>query len=314
MDADCKETRREGHQIIAIVFAVSYAMVDINCILAALLFIVGSAIELAFFHLYRNREHFNFSDFTNLDPAYLQTEWEFLREHSSLELASGITNALAWFVFAIPIIKVAWIQSCGGSRQLGVHVSIAAFAVGGSICELLSRLLYIGSMDAMEWLSTDFNLANWTSVDSNDQIGWRTLGMIQIAVSGLMLWIDAVEWLFLTGIFMLLFASVRNDSKGDRVFAMRWAYFGLFLAMLGIVEFAASLLRFQSWRTFSTIASGIGGLNRLFLFPIWLVWLGRQLPKAEAMVTMRLNESQSKCGRRDDNQNITESSETLTYS
>ena len=102
--------------------------------------------------------------------------------------------------------------------------------------------------------------------------------MIAVAVSGLILWIDAVEYLFLSGIFILLALSIRTDNQ---LFTMKWAKFGIVLAVLGIIDFAVSILRFDNWGVFSTIGVLINILNQLILFPVWLIWLGRQLPKAE---------------------------------
>jgi hypothetical protein len=192
------------------------------------------------------------------------------------------------------VIKVTWIQSNAGRHQLGLHISIVVLALAGSFSELLSRLLVLGSTNALEWMAGSFNLDDWNVTSTaNDEIGWRTLEMIDIAISGLLLWIDAVEYLFLSSILILLFFSIRSTS-GYRVFGMRFAYFGIFIACLGIIEFAAAIMRFENWGTYSTIGFIINVLNQLILFPVWLVWLGRQLPKAEAMALIRATANENK--------------------
>jgi hypothetical protein len=151
-------------------------------------------------------------------------------------------------------------------------------------------------------MAGSFNLDNWNVTNTgNDEIGWRTLEMIDIAISGLLLWIDAIEYLCLSAILILLLVSIRN-SQGYKLFGMRWAYFGLVMACLGIIEFAAAILRFENWGTFSAIGFFINVLNQLFLFPIWLIWLGRQLPKAEAVALTRPANDEHK---------ITESSDSV---
>ena len=108
-----------------------FKMIDITCVVAATLFEISNVIFFVFYAKYRNRSHFDYQTFTQLDPSYIQEEWEFRFNNRSLELASGIINALAWLVLAMPILQAAWIQSNRGKRQLGIHVGIAVLALGG---------------------------------------------------------------------------------------------------------------------------------------------------------------------------------------
>jgi hypothetical protein len=167
-----------------------------------------------------------------------------------------------------------------GTRSIGLHVTVGMFAIGGATTELLSRLIYIGSSNAMEWMSKDFNLSNWLGGGQGDDLGWKSLELVHIAVRGILLWVDAIEWLFLAGIFTLLGVSVLGGT--EQLFGLRWAGFGAVMAVLSVFDFAAEILRFESWRTFSEVAMLISAINRLVLFPIWLLWLSRLLPKAEA--------------------------------
>ena len=185
------------------------------------------------------------------------------------------------------VIKVAWIQSNYGTRMMGLHITVVVLALGGSFAELSSRLLALGSNNALTWMASKFNLEDWNTVtnstnsdgDANDMIGWRTLQMMGIAMSGLLLWIDAVEYLFLSGILIILAISIREENE---LFTMKWAKFGVVIAVLGIIEFATAILRFEAWGVFSVTGTLINILNQLILFPVWLFWLSRQFPKAEA--------------------------------
>ena len=160
-------------------------MMDISSLTAALLFVIGNIIDYVYKSKFRDRSHFNYTDFTSLDPTFIEEEWQFLSEHRSLELAAGTLNAIAWFALLIPVLQVAWIQSCSGTRQIGVHVTVAALALGGSLSEFIARLLIIGTSSAGEWLARDFNLDNWISESSNDKIGWRTLQVVHLVVRGM---------------------------------------------------------------------------------------------------------------------------------
>lgn len=185
------------------------------------------------------------------------------------------------------VIKVAWIQSNGGTRMMGLHISIVVLALGGSFAELLSRLLALGVNNALGWMSTSFNLENWgtNSTGEDDNIGWRTLEMIDIATSGLLLWVDSIEYLFLSAVLTLFVISIKKDNE---LFTMRWAKYGSIMAIFSMIEFITAILRFKSWGAFSSIGYLINVVFQLFLFPIWLIWLGKQLPIAEQATIRRL--------------------------
>jgi hypothetical protein len=257
-------------------------MADLHCYLAAFLFILGSILDIVYMVRLRNFGPYkNFEEYENLNPEDLQLEWDFRLQNEGLDLASGLVNSVAWFVFVVPVIKMAWIQSGGGTRQVGTLIMIVVLAIGGSSCELVARLLSIGCNSALNWLAADFNLSNWTSETSGDNYGLRTLVMIDVALSGLMLWIDAIECLFLSGIFILLLVSILRTDVKDMVFGKIFAWYGFVLALFGIVQFATSVLRMSNWMRYSNVALGIGGSFRLVLLPLWLAWLSCQLPKVE---------------------------------
>jgi hypothetical protein len=218
-----------------------------------------------------------------MDPTFIEEEYQFLSENRSLELAAGTLNSMAWFALMIPVIQVAWLQSCSGTRHIGMHVTIMGLALGGAFIEFISRLLLIGTSAAAEWISISFNLDDWTAENSNDKIGWRTLHLVHIVVRGMITWVDAAEWLALFGITVLLFVSIYRQE--ERIFSMSWASVGLVMGLLALVDFAADILRLQSWRTFSNIALWTTMINRIILLPVWLLWLGYQLPKAKELAT-----------------------------
>lgn len=143
----------------------------------------------------------------------------------------------------------------------------------------MARLLDIGSQNAAEWLASDFNLDNWLGQNDNDQIGWRTLEVARIVVGGIVLWVDAIEWLALFGILVFIHVSAKSDA--NKTFSSRWIILGDVIAAFSIVDFVADLLRFDSWRTFSTVSLFFSAVNRLLLLPIWLIVLGLQLPAAK---------------------------------
>mmetsp|Transcript_12037 Transcript_12037/g.21877 ORF Transcript_12037/g.21877 Transcript_12037/m.21877 type:complete len:115 (+) Transcript_12037:881-1225(+) len=81
-----------------------------------------------------------------------------------------------------------------------------------------------------------------------------------------------------------MFVSVWS-MKGSLVycpFGRKWACFGLFIGVLCLVDFAADIARFVSWRTFEKVALTISIFNSVLFIPLWLLELARQLPKARA--------------------------------
>jgi hypothetical protein len=263
---------------------------DISCVLSALLFFTGNLLLIIFYAKEANRSHFDYDTYVTLDPDYIQKEWDFRIQHKPKFLAAGIINALAWFFFAFPIIQLAWILSQRGAKSLWLHIAIAILALAGSFTEWISRFLYIGASMATELLVTDFNLDNWISSNSQDFIGWRTLEVTHIVTSGLILFIDAFEWICLSVILILVHISVRRWRVHDSVtFGACWNSIGLFIALLCLLDFVAEILRLDGFKLFGQIAFWYAAANRLVLLPLWLLMLGCRLPYA----AMKLNEPTS---------------------
>lgn len=290
---------------------------DLTCVLSAVLFIASNLLGFSYFHRFRQHHHRGnhhgnhhgdggssfFTNLTALDPLFIQEQWEYRQDQYFVELSAGILNAMAWMVFCIPLIQVAYWQATRHGR-VALHVTVAALALGGSITELIARLMFIGATSTGNWLAKDFNLDSWmilvvdtttngnggnssTNNDdnnsNNDMIGWRVLEMIHLVTRGLLLWIDAAEWLFLSAIFTLLYLSVVQAEACH--FARNWARLGLAIALLAFIDFASEVLRLKSWRTFSFVAIFISWISRLLLMPIWLLWLGKQLSRVDDIKT-----------------------------
>lgn len=253
-----------------------------SCVVAALLSVVGDVLQFAAFSMHYKKSHMingNRESFLDLDPDVIAEEWEIRRDMRPLETAAGLLNAVSWVVLCIPLLKVAWRMSHEQTNLMGLHVSIAVLALSATNMEFLSHVMFIGAMTAMEWLSTDFNLDQWLYDSSNrnpDDIGWRSLEVTYIALRGTHLWVDAIEHLFLAFILILIFFAIqRQDSK--TILSMPFGTYSLVLSFICFVDFCFEVLRFVSWRTFARAAFGISILGRLILWPIWLIWLGRQL-------------------------------------
>lgn len=195
--------------------------IDILCILSALLFFASNLLEIISNVMRGRSGSANIDSLKALDPDYLMNRW--LGEDqttANLALAAGVLKTFAWFSFQIIIIQVAWILSRGGKRQLTCHAMMGSLALAGTLAEVISRLMLIGSFmryvlwfcycelarwrqafirsqslpsfllsfsfsrPSSNWIAQDFNLYNWTDRVNDDMIGWRVLQIAFIVVEG----------------------------------------------------------------------------------------------------------------------------------
>jgi len=249
--------------------------IDKTCILSGLLFSVGNVIQtISFFK--SSLPTFDLTQWEDLDPAYTKQRWH--RDGQALELAGGLLVTLAWFVFTIPMIQLAWILSRGGKRRLPLHTIMVLLVIGGSFTELIARLIQLGMMGMISWLSRDFNLSDWN--ETSDNIGWRTLELVSTVVFGMLFWVDAFEWLAMSGITIIIVISVKTLPASTRIFSNFWSNVGILLACCCVIEFLSDVLRLASWTVFQNIAAYVSLGTTTILLPAWLYILGSYLPTA----------------------------------
>jgi len=245
---------------------------DKSCLLAALLFLVGHILRTVVFFTDRP----DIFKLKSVDPDYIKERWTTGR--NGVEFAGEILVALAWFALTIPIIQLAWVLSRGGKRKLPLHATMVLLAIGGSFMELITRLLQLGMWGIMGWITSEFNLSTWTGSSINDDIGWRVIELIGTVVRGMTFWVDAFEWLALSGIITAAVVSVETLPTSTRGLPIYFSYLGCPLIFLCLMEFLCDVFRLVEWRTFSMIAAGVSlGTTTIFL-PAWLLVLGSWLP------------------------------------
>ncbi len=262
---------------------------EISCVIAALLFSTGNILRIVYYAQERKRPHWDWDAYLSLDPDYLETEWDYRLNSRGLWIASSFLNAIGWIAFAYPVIQMAWLLSCQGTKGIKYNFSIMLLALGGALTEWLANLFWIGMTMATEKLAKKFNLEEWVRDDiagPNEGLGWRTLEINHVGGSGVVWFVDAFEWLCLSGLFICTFMSVRIWRKDDATsFGSRWNSLTLFIGLLCILEFVAEILRFEGFQTFGPIALVYAVLNRLILMPAWLICLGITLPRAQLRLT-----------------------------
>lgn len=248
--------------------------------MAAACFITGGAISVAYQNKERNQENFDYNEFTLLDPSYIQQDWAFRRENQAMMMAGGFINAFSWLFLAIPMVQVAIILSRGGTRKLSLHMFIAVLMISGCAMEFLARFMHLGQANWGAWLSEEYNLENWVTLTSADNIGWRALEVSHLVTFGAVIWIDSFEYLCLGFAMILLYASVNSLPSDGPMISRGLAGFGLFIGLFSLADFVSGVLRLKDWGTFRVLTLLISAINQLVLIPIFLLVLGRQLPLA----------------------------------
>jgi len=223
------------------------------------------------------------SKWKKLDVVYIKKRWQ--TDAHGLEVIGGVLVTLAWFVFTIPMIQLAWILSRGGKRNVPLHTMMVLLVIAGSFTELIARLLQMGMWGILGWVSKDFNISDWIessdNTGSSDNIGWKVLELISTVIIGMTFWVDAFEWLALSGIFLTIVVSVRTLPASSNVAIPNiWPYLSILLVGYCIIEFISDILRTLDWTTFQTIATIFSLFMTIIFFPVWLLMLGSWLPAA----------------------------------
>mmetsp|Transcript_7865 Transcript_7865/g.8056 ORF Transcript_7865/g.8056 Transcript_7865/m.8056 type:complete len:281 (-) Transcript_7865:446-1288(-) len=259
---------------------------DLTCLNAALLFFIANVVRLiqnlVELKHYLNKEEFSWEKWKALDVNYLQSTWQIRVNEADLSFIGDMLNVLAWLSFSIPILQIGWILSKGGKRYIQIHSLMVGLVIVGTSVEIVANLMKRGQVDALQFLS-GLNINNWTG--SNDGTGWRVLEMLHIVTDGITLWVDAFEWLAMSGIFIIIYFSSSLEKKGSTEppsFGTKWSQLGLFIGILCFIDFIASILRLLNWIVFLRISLAISFINTIVLLPIWLVILGTQLPSARS--------------------------------
>jgi hypothetical protein len=262
---------------------------SILCWFAAVVYMAASGVLIA--RMVIRRGSWGGDDFTELIPETIVEAWDNLYDNKALFYASGFLNGIFWIIFCLPVIEMAWILSRSGTQSIGSCVAVCVFAIGGAMTEWLSHLFWMGTTVGSFLLYNEFNLDQWlrpdvaasVGVPADDGLGWRSMEVTHIVISGMIWIVDSFEWLCLAGIFICTFFAVYQWRKDDQsTFGARWNALGLFIGFLAIIEFSFEIVRFEGYRFAGTIVLLYAALNRLILIPAWIISLGFQLPRATA--------------------------------
>lgn len=257
-------------------------MANATCLLAALFIFLGNVLLVVYYGLERNREHWDQYKYSQLDPAFILVDWEWRRQNRQLEVAGKMITAVSWVILTAPILQIAVVQSLGGERQLWLHVAMVCIAMGGAIMEITAQLMHLGAFNAADWVSVEFHLTNWMSATTGttDFIGWQSLEVSWREAAGLTLWVDSVEYLALSFMFLLIFWSTYSMGSMPQSIGIGMGGFAFFIGVLSMADFVAYVVRFKFWQTASLVGRMISVLNRVIFIPLWFLALSCFLPTA----------------------------------
>jgi len=247
-------------------------MVNCSCIFSAFCFVVSNALGIAVIveDVLKN-DAFESEREKALDADYIQSRWAHRYSIAPLIQTAHIFNAAAWLFFLTPILQLAWALSRGGKRKVGVHAAIAGFALAGCMSEVLTRLLMFGGWNAAHWISQSFTLEGWS--DSDDKVGWKALEIVYIIMNGMLMWIDAFEWVCLFVVMILIYFSIGTEMPEQRSLSLWWGRLGLAIAFFSFIDLTAELLRLEDWKDFQKFGIFVAIVNTCIFLPLWLLWL-----------------------------------------
>jgi len=260
--------------------------VDSFCYLAAILFFASAIFRTALFDRSLSNGGYDEQQWKSMDGAYLEAEWMGSRTSIvGLWATYSIMHVSAWMIVATIFFRVAWIQSAQGTTKIGINATIAFLGATTAIIELLIRMLFHGSEMTLRWMASDFQMDNWYPIEGlvkgdKDKVGWKVLESVAITTQGFLVWADAIEYLSLATILILLYSST---SVAGSVLSKKWGCFGLIIAAFCSLDFISEVLRFVDWGIFSHVSLYISSANQIVIFPVWLIWLGYQLAAAPKM-------------------------------
>jgi len=183
----------------------------------------------------------------------------------------------------VPVLQVATVLSRGGRRKIGLHVLMVALVCAASFTELVCRLFTIGMESTTDWIAKDFNLLDWELENGTVGTGWKVAEVLHLMSQGMMLWVEAFEWLALGGIMLLIFYSTSTElSKTAYSFPRRWGTLSFFIAVLSLITFAVNVLKLEDYPTYAPLHITVTVINGFVLFPVWFLSLSTALPEALA--------------------------------
>jgi len=264
---------------------------DISCLMVLILVFFSDLLSLISIARFNGKPSPNFDvkAWEALDVDYIKTEYEEFQGWVAFDNITSMMNAIAMFALLIPIFQVCWILSGRGKRRINTHVLIMIIAIAGGMSELIANLLMTGVRGGSAFIARSVELDDWGLAEEG--IGWKVLELTDAMASSLVTWVNAFEYLSMFLIFFFLWMEVKfehiriktlkreGQTTEEETFDENWAAVGVIIGVLGLIEFMAQVMRVTNWRAWTIITRLMSMSSMLVLVPIWLIMLGRKLPR-----------------------------------
>ena len=148
--------------------------------------------------------------------------------------------------------------------------------------------MILGANATCDWVASDFDL-DWATGSSVGEVadgtggsGWKVLEITWLSTQGNIIWVDTGLWLALACALFLIHHVVATaaETGSQSIFPIRWARFGSVTGFFCLLDFLSHMLQW-AWGRFWFVSALLSLLNATVLLPIWLVWFGLLLPKAQ---------------------------------
>jgi hypothetical protein len=225
------------------------------------------------------RPQFDFKKWKAMDVSFLKQMWAWRVRSRYWEMSSSLMGVVGLCLLLPPVILFCIYSSQGGRHKLSAHLSIALLVFVACLCTVVDLLMILGANATCDWMAKDFDL-DWGTSGGD---GWKVLEINHLSTQGTFIWVDTGLWLALACAFFLMHHVVATptESGSKSVFPVGWARLGTVVGVLCLLDFVTHMLQWANWGLFMFISGALSFLNNMVFLPIWLIWFGYLLPKAQ---------------------------------
>jgi len=260
--------------------------VEFFCFLAAGFFCAGKAINYLAFGMQRDKKHWDLAGYKAMEGTAIRNAFHMRRHAIELHHFSEFITCAAWLLFSIPMAQLAFVMSNGGKRHLWLHSLMATLAFGGAMSKFAAALMQIGLWMSANFMAKKFELKFWNPMDGtsvDNDLGWKSLEVMYRVAQGAASWVNGFEHLWLCGVLVLYFLSVRTlPSRVYRAFGIGLSWLGLLVGLTNLAEFDVILLRLEGFKgnNIHEALLYLSIIQGVILLPLWLFVMSCRLPYA----------------------------------
>jgi hypothetical protein len=259
--------------------------VDPQCFASAAFLFLSYAITIFYNSGFAGtpRPNFDFAKWKALDVGYLKEMWAWRVRTRFWEMSSKLMAVVGICLLLPPVILFCIHSSKGGRHKLSAHLAITLLVFSACLFAAVDILMILGTNATLDWMATDFDM-EWGGIEESERgYGWKVLEINFLSTQGTFIWVDTGLWLALASALFLMHyvIATATENGGHSVFPIGWAKLGTCVGIFCLFDFISHILQWANWGLFMVASAGLTFLNSMILLPIWLLWFGLILPKAQ---------------------------------